>query len=279
MKLNTNTEFSIIDCFSGLETVKAHIVDQHFSKHVHEDYAIGVITGGAQKFYNLGGNHISDKGSLVVINADTVHTGEPISDLGCTYRAIYPTPDFINQIFSDIPSFGESAPFVHAPVITDQNMVGHLSTVFNYLDMKSPKLVVESLIYTFFLKMIAQYGRKHLPKKEVEANNNIDRVRDFLVEFSSENISLDDLAYVGNLNKYTLIKQFKKKWGLTPHQYHVQMRLHNAKKMLSLGTSPSEVALVCGFYDQSHFSSIFKKALGTTPNEYRLNVQPALSDK
>lgn len=270
MKKNVGSSFSIIDCFNGLETVNAHYVDQHFSKHVHEGYAIGIITNGSQKFYNLGENHISDKGSLVVINADTVHTGEPISETGCSYRAIYPTPDFINGILSDIPSFRESAPYVNVPVIYNQEMIYHLSTLFQYLDSDAPKLVIESLIYTFFIKMVVNFGHKKLPSSEIDAKSNVERVRDYLIEFSNRNIALEELASVGRVNKFTLIKQFKQHWGLTPHQYQIQLRLHNAKKLLSKGEAPAEVAITCGFYDQSHFSSLFKRAMGTTPNQYRL---------
>ena len=57
--------------------------------------------------------------------------------------------------------------------------------------------------------------------------------------------------------------------GATPHTYLVARRVSRAKELLA-GASPlSEVALACGFYDQSHFTRIFKAWSGVTPGQYR----------
>jgi AraC-like DNA-binding protein len=35
----------------------------------------------------------------------------------------------------------------------------------------------------------------------------------------------------------------------------------------------SEIALRAGFYDQSHFTNVFRRTLGVTPSAYRAGLQ------
>ena len=48
------------------------------------------------------------------------------------------------------------------------------------------------------------------------------------------------------------------------------LRLEKAKTMLeNENTSVNEIALSCGFADQSYFSKVFSSAYGITPTEFR----------
>jgi AraC-like DNA-binding protein len=264
-----SSEFSMLDCYGGVESVNAHLKNEHFSKHVHEGYAIGVINSGLQKFDYRGANHFSGTNSLVILNSDTVHTGESGCEAGWSYRALYPTPEFINSLFLDTPNFGDCAPSFHQPVIKDQALVEHLRLLFHYADHQAPKLVLESLLFTFFTRLFRYLGDSRLNQSLKKASPNIIHARDYLKEHVDLNVSLDELAQVAGLNKYTLIRHFKEKWGLAPHQYQIQLKLHQAKARLRQGERPVDVASQCGFFDQSHFSAHFKRALGATPNAYR----------
>jgi AraC-like DNA-binding protein len=46
-------------------------------------------------------------------------------------------------------------------------------------------------------------------------------------------------------------------------------RVNAARQQLGRGDSPAEVALACGFFDQSHLSRVFKAHTGVTPGVYR----------
>jgi len=59
-----------------------------------------------------------------------------------------------------------------------------------------------------------------------------------------------------------------------PLSVRARASLARACELLAISALPlTEVAAVCGFYDQAHLTRIFKKQLGTTPGAYRQEVK------
>ncbi|MCL2525173.1 MAG: AraC family transcriptional regulator [Betaproteobacteria bacterium] len=100
-------------------------------------------------------------------------------------------------------------------------------------------------------------------------NNALDELRAFLETCPEESISLNDLAKWARLDKFQLIRQFRARYGLTPHRFQMQNRLRRARRACLAATSLTDLALTAGFYDQSHFIREFRKATGVTPSQYR----------
>ena len=84
------------------------------------------------------------------------------------------------------------------------------------------------------------------------------------------NISLKDLAALLELSTHYFCHLFKQSTGIAPYQYVIQQRVTKAQKMLKLqDSSLVDIALECGFVNQSAFNRTFKKHVGTTPKRYR----------
>jgi AraC family transcriptional regulator len=81
---------------------------------------------------------------------------------------------------------------------------------------------------------------------------------------------IDDLANELDLSKSHFCRAFKRSVGLPPKQYVLMRRLERAKALIS-GTreSLSDVALACGFADQSHLTRRFRKVVGIPPGRWR----------
>ena len=63
---------------------------------------------------------------------------------------------------------------------------------------------------------------------------------------------------------------FRRRTGLSPHQYVLGRRVQRAKELLRAGRlTPAEVAGAVGFYDQSHLTRHFRRAVGVTPAEWQ----------
>jgi AraC-like DNA-binding protein len=80
---------------------------------------------------------------------------------------------------------------------------------------------------------------------------------------------LEQLAKEAGMSKFHLLRQFKQVFGLPPHQYLLQKRLHWAKNQLSGSAALSELALEAGFADLAAFSKAFKKQFGESPSNVR----------
>ena len=86
-----------------------------------------------------------------------------------------------------------------------------------------------------------------------------------------QKLNLDDLACRFSLDKYQLIRHFKRQLGITPNGYLTLLRIEQAKGLLAQGHALVEVALETGFYDQSHFARCFRTHTGVTPRGYQKN--------
>ncbi len=82
-------------------------------------------------------------------------------------------------------------------------------------------------------------------------------------------ISLGELAAEVGLSKFHLLRLFREEVGTTPHAYQLHLRISRAREMLDARAPAAEVALVCGFADQAHFTRAFKRIVGYTPGAFR----------
>jgi AraC-like DNA-binding protein len=82
------------------------------------------------------------------------------------------------------------------------------------------------------------------------------------------NIDLETLAKRAGLSRFEALRAFKKRYGLPPHAYQLCLRIERARRLLVEGAPAAEVALRCGFADQSHFNRHFKRLNGVTPMQY-----------
>lgn len=81
---------------------------------------------------------------------------------------------------------------------------------------------------------------------------------------------IGDLARECGLSTRHFLRAFKTSTGEPPHRWLLQRRIERARELLvASDLDLSEVADVCGFSDQSHFSRTFRRFMGTTPGAWR----------
>lgn len=103
------------------------------------------------------------------------------------------------------------------------------------------------------------------------------RVLEYIGDNLHRQITLDELAAVAGRSKYHFVRNFTAAFGMSPLRYLIQRRTDAAKRMLRGGTaSLAEIAFACGFASQSHMTTVFKKAIGVTPGQYRKGVVGAV---
>ena len=95
-------------------------------------------------------------------------------------------------------------------------------------------------------------------------------VREYLDEYFTEKIMLEELAEKFFINKFYLSKIFKETYGTTVNNYLISKRITRAKQLLRFtDMTEDEVGVAVGMGDANYFSRMFRKVEGISPREYR----------
>ena len=103
------------------------------------------------------------------------------------------------------------------------------------------------------------------------------KVNDIILsQMRSGNIRIEHIASTLCLSPSQFRRKIQGITGLTPANYILTIRMDEAKRMLEMYPkySVSEVALSCGFADNSHFTHSFTRLFGITPLQFANQVQP-----
>ncbi|HET6827327.1 MAG TPA: AraC family transcriptional regulator [Ramlibacter sp.] len=82
-------------------------------------------------------------------------------------------------------------------------------------------------------------------------------------------ISLQELAEAAGLSTRHFTRAFRQATGMSPYQYVLQRRVEASRVLIAKGLPLADVAVQCGFADQSQLNRIFVRHTGTTPGRYR----------
>ena len=112
-----------------------------------------------------------------------------------------------------------------------------------------------------------------LVRKSAHGNRtvNIRKCLNYIDQHLHETIRLSDLAAVTNLSEDYVSKYFKKHMGKSIQDYVMSKRLEAAKAMLRAKCDQKQIAYSLGFCSQTYFITCFKKAFGTTPNQFAVS--------
>lgn len=137
----------------------------------------------------------------------------------------------------------------------------------------------EKIGYQFYISGIAMHllGLVIYKVKQLEGGLNdgvedlITRSQFILRSMSNQNFRIDDVATELNVSYSWFRKAFKKYTGISPKQYVLQLKIEQAKTMLSNPLTPvKEIAFELNFESASFFSKQFKKKTGKRPELYRI---------
>ena len=96
------------------------------------------------------------------------------------------------------------------------------------------------------------------------------RVQELMSASLNEEVPLSRLAAECGLSVRHFARAFRQSTGMPPHRWLLNHRVDRAKMLLrNRALSLTEVALLCGFADQSHFTRVFSNRIGCAPGKWR----------
>jgi AraC-like DNA-binding protein len=96
------------------------------------------------------------------------------------------------------------------------------------------------------------------------------RAKEILAADLLGDVGIPELAEACGMSTAHFARSFKATTGLPPHRWLIAQRIRKAKDLLRNGRSAlGDIAVACGFSNQSHFTRVFSKMVGTTPGVWR----------
>lgn len=96
------------------------------------------------------------------------------------------------------------------------------------------------------------------------------RAKEMMVADLAGTTALADIAAACGLSAGHFARAFRKSTGMTPHAWLMKARIERAMSLLRRpNISLPEIALTCGFADQSHFGRVFTQHVGLSPGAWR----------
>ncbi|WP_405805810.1 AraC family ligand binding domain-containing protein [Streptomyces sp. NBC_01187] len=251
-----------------VDLLRARYIDKTFTRHTHETYVIAAISEGVEAFHHGGSVHYAGPGALALINPDTMHTGHAGVPEGWRYSVLYPAPQLIADIAAETTTIRGAPGFV-SPVADDPVAARHVQEIHRAAE-EGNALAADSLMRVLVARLLRQHGGP-LPRRAARTAGALhaQRARAVLEERIADPPSLEELAKELGTSPFALLRAYRSEYGMPPHAWLTDARVHRARALLDNGVPPAEAATAVGFTDQAHLTRHFGRVVGVPPGAYQ----------
>lgn len=245
----------------GIELYRADIVHHAFEPHAHEGFGLGAIESGVERFRYRGSDHLAPADSLVLMNADELHTGRAETAQGWRYRMVYVEPAVVEAVT------GERGWSFAQAVSHDAPRARRVGRLLQQLWRAQEPLAFDGLLHTLLAEFRA-HARVATPAP-AEGALRFAPVVEYMRAHSAEKLTLEKLAAVAGLSPFHFLRRFKATHHATPQQMLMALRVLDAKQRMAAGEPPALAAAAAGLADQAHLTRAFARRYGVTPARYQ----------
>jgi len=232
----------------------------YLAKHYHKDAYLSFILSGEYAESYAGAKSTCGQGSLRFLPPSELHENQYLSEVRSLIVRIEPA------ILSRLRE--------HAAVLSRPGEVHGLASTWLAGRLQREFMAEDDIaglaIEGILLEILAESARSIGQPDGGRAPRWLKRVREMLEESYLSSPSLTELASLAGVHQVHLSREFRKHYNCTIGEFIRKRRVEHACSLLSHSEAPlSEIALTCGFSDQSHFSAMFKTHIGLTPAKFR----------
>ena len=265
-KLFTDNRLPFVEGRCSLSDVRA------FKSHMHKGLSVGAIRFGQVRFQMGDRMEILTPGDLAFINPETLHSCNPTGNEARSFYMLYLDVQWCLDIQKSLWNIETFIPISCVRLTDDILFAQYIEVMENLMNLEVHLLEKEQLLLDL---MATIFKRCALPQASSPVSNRqskqVEHLKTLLSTELQEELTLADMARQVGANPYTLLRRFKASVGITPHAFRTNHRIELARKYLQQGMDIAEVALQCGFFDQSHLHRHFKAMTTLTPKEYQVN--------
>jgi len=147
--------------------------------------------------------------------------------------------------------------------------VAQFNDILHHLELMEN---IENLVYanSRFYTFLCSFRLMVLSARKYGKKDGVIQSMEFMRENINNMITLEDLAEVAGLSVSHYCAVFKQKTMQTPMQLYTSMKIQRACQLLqSRNQTIKTIAYTLGFFDQYHFSKVFKQVMGVAPKSFR----------
>ena len=237
----------------GVEIKRCRNSRYEYKSHIHNELSVGYIIDGSTDLTLNDRTIHYEAGDGVIIPPLMTHRCAPEDINHWAYIMLFVNPPY----YCDLVSFNK------AKKLTG-NQTRKLKGFIAQLLIEKNADTLENIL----IDLLLEFGDNDILEKTVSDTNMVKMVHDYIVDHAYDVITLDKLQQISGLNKFSIIRNFKKLYTTTPAAYHLQYRVAEAKRFISEGVDVFEICEKLNFYDQAHLIREFKKMYGITPRTY-----------
>ena len=246
--------------------------------HWHEDIEFNYVLDGCMDFHVNGENVLLKKGDIIAINSGRLHYGYSDSKNECHFYCILLHPSLIttNKTLEEkyISAVTQDSSKDYILFHNDKSVSKLLQSLYNLKINPSPsyELDVIGLFHTLWKKIysiIIAESNNHEQNTCIELASQ-QKMVSYIYQNYSNNISLNEIAYAGNVCRSKCCQIFKKYVGQSPMEFVNSYRLETSQHLLlTTSLSITDICTACGFNHLSYFTKQFQIKYGCTPRDYR----------
>lgn len=232
-----------------------------------QEYQLNYITHGSGVFENQFGKFNLKQGSLFVVYPGIWHRYKPTKKVGWNENYV----GFEGKIASEFLShslFSPSQPVFHLGI--KEELIDSYLKIFDLVEKEQPGFqhIASAMVVKLLGYIISFEKQKGFSGKRIA--QVIEETRFKMRQNVESEINLEQLAAQHHVGYSYYRKMFKKFTGVSPGQYHLQLKIMRAKDLLiSTDKSIKEISYKLGFQSIYYFSKIFKNKVGFSPSQFR----------
>ncbi|MEI9952563.1 MAG: AraC family transcriptional regulator [Pseudomonadota bacterium] len=252
----------------GLEVLDA----DHSSRDwrcIGDAYAVTVPQTWRGEVLYRGLTHAVEPGVAFCNQPGEALLAKPAAGRAGSFNVLLIQPELLKEWLSEQQARPVRAQFSAITKPISLALIGKFRRLFAALELGSSDMELQSDAVDISESLVKELiaGASDATLQEGPAIRGTARMRECLNE-EGLHIDLETLASRVGLSRFQALRAFKRRYGLPPHAYQLCLRITRARRLLLAGAPPADVALQCGFVDQSHLNRHFKRILGVTPMRY-----------
>ena len=251
----------------GITSVFGRFKNAGTVTHFHESYSIGIVTRGAHHYKRGSVEKTVRAGETRIVAPYELHETLPGE---WEYLHFDITPQLFLDFIQDLEQNYKLQSLSFSPTLQHKELLTtglQLHQAIQHNEM----LELEQAFSDFSTLLLHCSDSLNLISTISLDNVKLGRAVEYIFTFWDDpDLSVGEIAKEVGFSTYYFARSFREAFAITPHKFIQSLRVERAKHRIASTNDPlAQIAVECGFSDQSHMNRVFKRIMGITPNVLR----------